>query len=173
MINRFNTNSYFIYDINEYKTYTENIKELNRLKLTNKESLFLKGYIDKSKVQEEINNNNLFITLDKSLADELFNLYKKPGERSSLELFKLSEYSKSENRTNFTCRKLLRKYSEITNIVWPKSPLTLIIFISIYPANFKTIFINLFIINSWFKFKFIYINLSFLMINIDNNTIIK
>jgi len=115
MINRFNANSFFIYDINEYKNYVENIKDLNRLKLTNKECLFLKGYIDKSNIQEAINNNNLFITLDKSLVDELFNFYKKPKERSSLELFLLDEYSKSENRTNFTCRKLARKYCEITN----------------------------------------------------------
>ena len=73
MINRFNTNSFFIYDITEYKKYIENIKDLNRLKLTDKECLFLKKYIEKSKVLEGINNKNLFVTLDKSLVDELFN----------------------------------------------------------------------------------------------------
>ena len=115
MINRFNTNSFFIYDITEYKKYIENIKDLNRLKLTDKECLFLKKYIEKSKVLEGINNKNLFVTLDKSLVDELFNSYKKPIERSPLELFLLEEYSKSENRANFTCRKLSRKFMEITN----------------------------------------------------------
>lgn len=115
MINRFNKNSFFIYDINEYKNYIINIKNLNRLKLTNQESLFLKNFIEKSKMQEEIKNKNFFITIDKSLAHDLFNLYNKPVERNSLELFLLEEYSKSENRTNFTCRKLSRKYKEITN----------------------------------------------------------
>ena len=41
MINRFNASSFFIYDTTEYKPYIKNLKDLNQLKSTNKESLFL------------------------------------------------------------------------------------------------------------------------------------
>lgn len=45
----------------------------------------------------------------------LFNIYKKSIQRSSLELFLIEEYSKTENHTNFACLKLARKFKEITN----------------------------------------------------------
>lgn len=114
-ITRFNCTSTFIYDINEYKTYFSKIKDRNRIKLTGKEVEALNNIIAKSFLKSNIINNNLFITIDKTLADDLFNLYKKPLQRNPIELFLIEEYSNLKNRTNFTCRKLARKYKELTN----------------------------------------------------------
>ena len=115
LITRFNMNSTFIYDINEYENYFSKIKDKNRIKLSDKECESLKNIIAKSFLKDDIKNNHSFISVEKNLADDLFNLYKKPIQRSSLELFLIEEYSKTENRTNFTCRKLARKFKEITN----------------------------------------------------------
>ena len=115
LITRFNSNSFFIYDITEYKRYFSKIKDKNRIKLVDKEIETLQNIIAKSFLQDDIKKNNLFIKIDKTIADDLFNLYKKPTQRNPLELFLIEEYSKIENRTNFTCRKLARKYKEITN----------------------------------------------------------
>jgi len=115
LITRFNRNSFFIYDITEYKRYFSKIKDKNRIKLVDKEIETLQNIIAKSFLKDDIKKNNLFITIDKTIADDLFNLYKKPTQRNPLELFLIDEYSKIENRTNFTCRKLARKYKEITN----------------------------------------------------------
>jgi transposase len=108
-------NSTFIYDINEYENYFSKIKDKNRIKLSDKECESLKNIIAKSFLKDDIKNNHSFISVEKNLADDLFNIYKKPIQRSSLELFLIEEYSKTENRTNFTCRKLARKFKEITN----------------------------------------------------------
>ena len=101
MITKFNSSSFFIYNINEYQKYLGKIKDLNRIKLSNKEFLFLKEYSDKIILKEQINHHNTFITIKKSLANDLFNLFKKPIERNPLEIL--------DNRTNFTCRKLAKK----------------------------------------------------------------
>ena len=103
LITRFNRNSFFIYDITEYKRYFSKIKDKNRIKLVYKEIETLQNIIAKSFLKDDIKKNNLFITIDKTIADDLFNLYKKPTQRNPLELFLIDEYSKIENRTNFTC----------------------------------------------------------------------
>ena len=54
LITWFNRNSYFIYDITEYKRYFSKINDKNRIKLVDKEIETLKNIIAKSFLQGDI-----------------------------------------------------------------------------------------------------------------------
>lgn len=115
MITKFTQSSHFIYDIYEYRNYFQNIKDHNRIKLSKKELDSLEILISKIEYEEELLQGNKFIEINKDLANELFNFYHKPLARNPLELFILNEFIIQENRTNFTCRKLAKRYETLTN----------------------------------------------------------
>lgn len=76
-ITKFNSSSHFIYDFNTSIVYLSKIKDKNRNKLTNTELTFLESYVSKKTIEYEITKDNTFIQINKNLADDLFNFYKK------------------------------------------------------------------------------------------------
>ena len=121
LITKFSTASHFIYESFEYKRYFQKIRDKNRLKLSNDEFKYLEQIISDMEIKNEISKGNEFIGIENKLAKDLFNFYQQPKTRNPLEQFLLEEFAKQESRTNFTCRKLAKKYESITKISIGKS----------------------------------------------------
>lgn len=121
MITKFSPASHFIYDSSEYKKYFLKIIDKNRIKLSNAEYKYLEQLILNIETRHEINKGNQFIGIENRLAKEIFNFFQPPKTRNPLEQFLLEEFSNQESRTNFTCRKLAKKYESITKISISKS----------------------------------------------------
>jgi len=121
MITKFTELSHFIYDINEFEIYCEKVKDKNRIKLTKSEKDFLENFINGINHKKAINKGDNFIEINKNLAAELFSFFESPKKLDELEEFLVKEFSNQENRINFTCRKLAKKYTELTNKKTSKS----------------------------------------------------
>lgn len=115
MITKFNSSSHFIYDINVADIYFQKVKNKNRIKLSSSELNFLQNFINKINYEKDISKGDTFLEINKNIANELFSFFSKPKKLVPLEEFLLSEFSNQEKRVNFTCRKLAKKYTEITN----------------------------------------------------------
>lgn len=121
MLTKFNEFSHFIYDIDEYKNYFNKVKDKNRIKLAKKEEQFLENFVCKINYEEALSKGQVFLTINKHMADDLLNLYRKPKILNELDEFLLKEYADQNNRVNFTCRKLSTKYKLLTNRLVSKS----------------------------------------------------
>jgi len=121
MITKFTELSHFIYDVNEFEIYFNKVKDKNRIKLTKSEKDFLENFINETNHKRAINKGDNFIEINKNLAAELFSFFERTKKLDELEEFLVKEFSNQNNRINFTCRKLAKKYTEITNKKTSKS----------------------------------------------------
>lgn len=115
LLKRFTTSSHFIYDIFEPNIYFKQVKDKNRIKLTSKELSFWELLVYKMKNKKEANEGDEFITINKELANDINNFFKRPKLNGLLESFLINELSDQINRVNCTCRKLAKKFHLLSN----------------------------------------------------------
>lgn len=115
-ITHFNKNSFFIYDNYSAKEYLDSVKNKNLIKLNDTEVNFITEFIKNINKRKKTSFKNSYIKINKEIYFSLQNFFniEKTKENDSIENFLIDEFNDLTNRTNFTCRKLAKKFKEIT-----------------------------------------------------------
>ena len=118
MITKFNINSRFIYDLDQYKIYLSSVKNANYLKPN-------QAYIDKIKelinlinLEKDANRGKLFIKVPNVIYNGLIKFSKIKPIDSPLVTFIKKKFQTETNRENLSCRKLAGAYF---NSTWIKT----------------------------------------------------
>ena len=113
-ITRFNENSLFIYDNDMAEEYLSSIKNKNLIKLNEKEIEIIQNLIDEINFEKVLSKKENIIYIEKALADDINNYFKIEESNNTLKSFLIGEIKNSEDRNDFTLRKLSKKYYEVT-----------------------------------------------------------
>ena len=74
-ISHFTYDSFFIYDQNDYINYFDSLSNKNLIKINSEEVLFLKSLSNSIEIEKYVNNNENFISLDKTIFSKINTYY--------------------------------------------------------------------------------------------------
>lgn len=126
-INYFNLDSFFIYDQGDFIDYYDSLKQKNLIKLNQNEISLLQNEINNIQLVKSIKENETFLEMPKNLLDSLNQLKQSINIESEAEIFIKSKIDNCTNRSEITCRKLSKLYTESTGKYISKSTVNNII----------------------------------------------
>lgn len=116
----FTKGSKFIYDFNESDSIIFKLSNLNKLKLTKDELIFLSDTIKSiSSIISE--KTSQFIYIDKNIFDSISKFYIKNVKRSEIENFIINKISNTNDRSKITCRNIAESYTQETGKIIHKT----------------------------------------------------
>lgn len=126
-INFFNLDSFFIYDQGDFLDYYDSLQQKNLIKLNPNEFSLLLNEINIIQLKISIKENETFIEMPKILLDSLNKLSQNQKIESEAENFIKNKIDNCKNRSEITCRKLSKLYTESTGKYISKSTVNNII----------------------------------------------
>ena len=180
-ITHFNSDSFFIFDIDEGARYLNSNKNPNSLKLSKNEIMTLINVIKSIKNEQIIQSGFKMISVKKSIIDKINDFFNISIKRDPLESFIIKKFEDPENRNNITCRKLAEEYYEKTEIKVSKSTINNIVNKKLGYKYIKTAFKNIKILSeeniitslSFLKIMERCIRLNFQIIYLDESSIVS
>ena len=120
-ISHFNSQSHFIYDIDEGKKYLLKTKNKNSLKLSNTELNLLYSLVDEIKLIQNIHKGIEIININKNILNKLNSFYPETIPDDPLTNFIKKKFNEVTNINNITCRKLSTEFYQEIGIKISKS----------------------------------------------------
>lgn len=104
-------NSHFIYDINIFETYFNDILDRNRLKLNQEELIFLKNKIEELNILNNDNNmKNNSITIPLQIYNKINSFFAIPKTENKCILYIKNLIESQKDKGHLSCRKIATKY---------------------------------------------------------------
>ena len=126
-ISHFTYDSFFIYDQNDYINYFDSLSNKNLIKINSEEVLFLKSLSNSIEIEKYVNNNENFISLDKTIFSKINTYYTVEKMKTPLILYLEKKLNDNSLRTNLSCRKLSQQYFNDTGLKAGKSTINKIL----------------------------------------------
>lgn len=139
-ITHFNSDSFFIYDIDEGQKYLNNTNNPNSLKLSKNELETFLNIINS--IEREKLTEDKLISVHKNIIDKLNEFFKINIKYDALTSFIIKKFEMPGNTFNITCRKLSNEYFDETGIKVSKSTINNIIKNNLGFRYIKTAFKN-------------------------------
>ena len=121
LINKFNYDSFFIYDQYDNIKYYNNLSNKNLIKLNDEEISFLKSIVERINISQNINKGIELIEIENEMAGKLKQFFNCKISLSPLAIYIKNKLNSSLNRANISCRKLSTDYLKDTGIKISKS----------------------------------------------------
>lgn len=109
-INKFNYNSFFIFDQNDNIKYYQSLSNKNLIKLNNEEISFLKEIVNNINFDKCLSEKNELIEIEYEMADKLTKFFDIKPKLSPISTFIKEKINNNPNRVNISCRKLANCY---------------------------------------------------------------
>ena len=109
-INHFTSDSFFIFDQPDCIKYFNSLGNKNNIKLNLNEFEFLKSLGNSILIEKYINDNTLFISLDKNIYDQIHAYFKVEKPLSDLATYLQRKITSSNTREKLSYRNLLKNF---------------------------------------------------------------
>ena len=180
-ITHFNSDSFFIFDIDEGQKYLNNKNNPNTLKLSKNELMTFMNAINSIKNEQIINSGNNFISVNKSIINKIDDYFNVSINYDPLASFIIKKFENPENIYGITCRKLAKEYFDETGISISKTTINNTIRNKLGFRYIKTAFKNISILSkesiitslSFIKIMERCIRLNFEVIYLDESSILS
>ena len=127
MINKFNQDSFFIYDQADFFDYFQSLNQKNFIKLTKDEILLLNDNIEFIDLKKSNSKGDKFLNIPEKLIDSLNYLKNIPRPITDIETFIIEKINNCSRRSDITCRSLAQSYQKSTGKNISKSTINNII----------------------------------------------
>lgn len=121
LINKFNYDSFFIFDQSDNIKYYNNLSNKNLIKLNEDEISFLKSIVETINISQNLDKGNELIEIDSEMAGKLKQFFNCKINLSPLAKYIQNKMNSSLNRANISCRKLSNEYLRDSGIKVSKS----------------------------------------------------